>query len=337
MSLFTKRVNTNDDNGYKWPPPWPAWYNDDPQIGKTNAGNPVNCAVRFTVVNIPQGATIDSAKLTFQKWRTETFTLVSKISGMDEDNTATLTSDPMGRPETSAKVDWDRSGSWVEDTEYDTSDITSIVQEIVDRPGWSEGQAMGFFIKDDGCPANDDEICFYSYSRDSARCTFLTVNFTGWATITKTVTAKAVIGRHIVTCKAKANIYNPLYTFGWKVSKPGQDVFGDDPKNLIFSSNLSLLKITAQGTTDIEFADGGETATVEVNHSLGYAPAFLVFMNSNQSDKVITDGYRGFSDVDYCRLDAYVTDTKLWLRGRRETTAGVETKVATYFILADPA
>ena len=335
MSIFTKRVNNDNDDGYQWPPS--TWYSDEIKVGKAVLGDAVNFAVRFTVVNIPQGATINSAKLTFQKWWTQTYNLVSKISGIDEDNTANFSANPMGRSETSAKVDWDENKSWVADTEYDTPDITSIVQEIVNRPGWGEGQAMGFFIKDDGQPETDRQLAFYDYNRSTTRCAFLTINFTGVATITKTCTAKASIGRHMVTCVAKASIFNPRHSYGWKVSKPNKSIFTSDTKNLIFSSGLSLLKIINQGTANLNFSDGDETEILEITHGLNYPPAFLVFLNTNQNDKVIADGAGGFATVDYCRLDAYVNNTKLWIRGRRVTTAGAETKIVTYFILADPA
>jgi len=254
MSSITKRIATDLDDGYKWPGPFSHWYTTAIEIGvMTASGIPfsINFALRFTIINIPQGAIINSAKITFQKWWTQTYSLYSKISGIDEDNTANFASDPMSRAETSAKVDWDRSGSWAADTEYDTSDITSVVKEIVDRPGWSEGNAMGFFVKDDGCTISSS-IAFYDYNRSTTRCAFLTIDFTGAATITKTCTAKASIGRHLVICTAKANIFNAIYSYGWKVSKPNKSVFTSETKDLIFSSGLSLLKIINQGTANLK-------------------------------------------------------------------------------------
>ena len=128
-----------------------------------------------------------------------------------------------------------------------------------------------------------------------------------------------------------------MYSYGWKVSKPTKSVFTSDKKNLIFSSALSLLKIINQGTAELNFSDGDEFEELGIEHGLNYAPGFLAFLNTNQGNKVIPDSFQGFADVDHCRLDTYVTDTKLWVKGRRATTTGAETKVVTFFILADPA
>lgn len=58
--------------------------------------------------------------------------------------------DVPGRPpETTAKVDWDRTGQTA-GVRYTSPDLTSIVQEIVDRPGWVSNNDMSFVIRNDG-------------------------------------------------------------------------------------------------------------------------------------------------------------------------------------------
>jgi hypothetical protein len=43
---------------------------------------------------------------------------------------------------TNASVDWDLEEPWTEDTWYTSPDISSIIQEIINRAGWSEGNSM---------------------------------------------------------------------------------------------------------------------------------------------------------------------------------------------------
>jgi hypothetical protein len=47
-------------------------------------------------------------------------------------------------------VTWDPSGQWADGDIRDTSDISSILQDIIDRAGWNSGQAVQVHVVDDG-------------------------------------------------------------------------------------------------------------------------------------------------------------------------------------------
>lgn len=101
--------------------------------------------MRFLNVTIPQGATIDNAYLTLHADDTKSSTTVnSKIRGKDVDNATmdTTTGGFENPPFTTAVVNWDNIGTWVNDTDYNSPDIKTIIQEIVDRAGWVSGNAM---------------------------------------------------------------------------------------------------------------------------------------------------------------------------------------------------
>jgi len=105
--------------------------------------------VRFTNVNIPQGSIINSAYLKlkaqlFYGAIPETF-----IEGENSDNAATFSTaaDYDGRPRTSANVSWTPS-DWVQNTWYNSSDIKTVIQEIVNRVGWASGNALVLFWRD---------------------------------------------------------------------------------------------------------------------------------------------------------------------------------------------
>lgn len=124
------------------------------------------CGEEHTSINsltfsspVPQGKIIVSAKLQlFLDTNTnydfcENENLELKISAEDVDNSTVPTSliDLEGRVLTTAKVDWDHNFelddecSWV-----DSPDITTVIQEVVNRVGYAEDNNLTVFIKDDG-------------------------------------------------------------------------------------------------------------------------------------------------------------------------------------------
>ena len=285
MTVFTKRVNSDNDDGYKWPTAPGTWYTTEIKVGKTVAGTAVNFAVRFTNVSIPVGATINSAKLTVQKWWTQSYNLVSKVSGIDEDNTADFSSDPMGRSETTAKVDWDANRSWVADTEYDTPNLASIVQEIINRPGWSDGNAMGFFVKDDGQPTNSTQLAFYDYNRSTTRCVLLTVDYTGGTTTSSSTSTTTSTSSSTSISTSSTTL--PLEFFGIKISKSGKNALKTNmPDDLVFSSQYNTLKYFMEGrlnTSIVQSVNGFDTVkvTTSVNHNLNYFPFHVSYVSPN--------------------------------------------------------
>lgn len=148
----------------------------------------LNSFARWTGITIPQGATISSAY-----FQVDAFTLdgtaLTKIYGIDEDNTATFDSDPTGRPLTTACVDWDPTpGSWTQGYWYDSPDISAIIQEIVDRAGWVSGNALGLKWADDGSATGAaNRAAGYSYDYGvPADAPKLEVTWTSVTTYTKT-------------------------------------------------------------------------------------------------------------------------------------------------------
>lgn len=109
-------------------------------------------ALRFSDVDIPQGATITEAILNVAvEFKGSAGNLEAKIYGLDEDNTAAF-GDPSGRPRTTAFDD--ASWSLPPTGEFSNHNVTAIVQEIVNRAGWVSGNAMGFYLLDDSSPTD---------------------------------------------------------------------------------------------------------------------------------------------------------------------------------------
>ena len=109
-------------------------------------------AVRF-MMNVPQGAKVCSAYIQFTSRGSVSYgTLAATISGEDVDASApfvTNNGELSARTKTTATVAWtvplwptsNQSGA-----DQRTPDLSTIVQEIVDRPGWVAGNNTAFFF-----------------------------------------------------------------------------------------------------------------------------------------------------------------------------------------------
>jgi uncharacterized repeat protein (TIGR01451 family) len=112
--------------------------------------------MRFNGVNIPPGANITNAFVQFQadEIGSEATSLI--IQGQDIDNAPTFTSatgNISSRSRTTASVSW-APVPWTTIGEAGlaqrTPDITSVVQEIVNRSGWSSGNSLVVIISGTG-------------------------------------------------------------------------------------------------------------------------------------------------------------------------------------------
>lgn len=194
MAQFTKRIDANirelyDQYNSHWSPTWKATQNYG-QIGVTTEfesdgswyGGIKNLSLRFTNVTIPQGAVITSAKITLVDNSTggAERTLALKIAGIDEDNTAEFVADPVDdgrtRTKTTALVDWDLTFTPSNGTARDSSDIVTIIQEIVDRGSWASGNALALYVYDDGTSAGNYWDIKY-YSSYTSEVALLTINY----------------------------------------------------------------------------------------------------------------------------------------------------------------
>lgn len=109
------------------------------------------CGLRWTGLTIPQGATINSAYLVVEASDARSATVVnSKIQGHYQDNAATFSTlaDWNARPRTAAIVNWDNIPAWSTGVEYTSPDIATIIQEIINRPGWASGNALALDWQD---------------------------------------------------------------------------------------------------------------------------------------------------------------------------------------------
>ena len=114
---------------------------------------------RFQNIDIPQGWTITSAYLKPFCFESNNNVIVnSKIHGEATDNAVAFSTEANfdNRIRTSA-VEWNNIGAWVINTRYSSPNIKTIIQEIVNRVGWSSGNAIVIFWGDfDNLSDNED-------------------------------------------------------------------------------------------------------------------------------------------------------------------------------------
>lgn len=132
--------------------------------------------MRFQNVNIGPGAQIISATIEFTTDETDSGATTVLIQGEDVDDSApfaTTTGNLSSRSKTTAGVSWS-PGPWnTVGEKHVTPDLSAIVQEIVNRPGWQAGNAMSFLVTGSG------ERTAESYNGDPAGSPKLTVRYIG--------------------------------------------------------------------------------------------------------------------------------------------------------------
>jgi hypothetical protein len=128
----------------------------DPDNREACEGETQTAGFRFVNVPVPHDATIVTAWVQLAARAAGTDPTTLRIAGQADDSAAifTLTThDLSARARTSASVMWSVP-SWpaagAGDPDQRSPDVASIVQEIVDRPGWSAGNALAFLVTGTG-------------------------------------------------------------------------------------------------------------------------------------------------------------------------------------------
>lgn len=134
---------------------------------------------RFTDVSIPQGATINSAKLSLyctEDWSKSLYMDIYCVAA-DSGLSPTTSANGEALSLTSSSVPWSITSDWYEGTVYDTPDLKIIVQEIVDRSGWASGNAMVFIIRTTADSSLNDQAEVMDYQESTTDCSLLTIEY----------------------------------------------------------------------------------------------------------------------------------------------------------------
>jgi len=125
----------------------------DLELGMESGTNAQIVGVRFTGLEIPQGATIDSAYIQFTCDDDNDEPISVVIAAEDADNSETFSQTDFNislRDQTDAQVLWSNIPAWLiideRGPDQRTPDLAALVQEVVDRPGYALGNPISFFL-----------------------------------------------------------------------------------------------------------------------------------------------------------------------------------------------
>ena len=277
--------------------------------GQFVSGSQVKGGMRFTNISLNQGSSVSFAGIYYEYSGSNNVSSGNwkhYLYGIDEDNTGDFGSNPFGRSHTSARITTDDGGGGPQYPGSKLFDVTSIVQEIVNRSGCSSGNAIGFLFENNGSStdvyASASSTNSYFVYRQSAEPNF-----------------------YPTPLSVSAPTIPSGSTHGIKISIPGVEVLTATESQLSYTSDKNVLKIKEFGSYTLTSASD----TLIVNHNLGYKPFVLVYLRY----------YNGSTWVNYKLPTGFgvnsstvlVTDSQLKIQPNTATN-----DVIYYYIFIDP-
>jgi len=136
--------------------------------------------LRFSI-DILKGSTITDAKLTFHAYGATNGAFTAKIGLLDFDSCPEFKdeTDPwdMAVTDDPAEVDYPPTDPWVDNTDYDSPEIKTLVQGFIDRGGYSVDNYIGLRLDYNDASKNDYRA-FDSKDLTGGTVAVLTVNYT---------------------------------------------------------------------------------------------------------------------------------------------------------------
>jgi hypothetical protein len=123
-------------------------------MGECTNGQPITSGFRFQNINLPPGTIIHNAYIEFTLDGPYTDELNVVFYGENSGNASTFsnTNRPSNRFLTTSSVPWFISSdeSWSLDQIQNTPSLTPIIQEIINRPDWVQGNSIAIILKNVG-------------------------------------------------------------------------------------------------------------------------------------------------------------------------------------------
>jgi hypothetical protein len=246
--------------------------------------------MRFNWVSIPKNAQINDAYIQFQVDEVESTATSLTVKGEAQDNPGTFTIDSQNislRLRTTASVGWSPQ-PWTTEGQAGvaqrTSNISSIIQEIVDRSGWSAGNSMVIIIEGTG---GFNRRIAEAYDGDRSGAPRLHIEYTSAIPPNNTTTVNCGSGNPVVTygssitCVATVTRNSPgntpSGTVSWTTSGSGSFVTspctlpggGGASKSCSVTytpnargSGSHLITATYSGDSNFTVSSGSQTVTV---------------------------------------------------------------------------
>jgi type IV pilus assembly protein PilY1 len=150
------------------------------QLILTQGTSEVTTGLRYQNVNIPQGATITSARVRFISSQLNTSASTLTIYAEDEDDSAAFTTQNdniSGRDKTSNSLEWVFNNAFPLAQEITTSpDISHVIQEVIGRSGWCGGNDLSLIIEGESSISSSNRRAF-SYDEGDSRSPQLIITY----------------------------------------------------------------------------------------------------------------------------------------------------------------
>lgn len=338
-----------------------------------NSGGQRQVGLRFTNVQLPKNASITSAHLEFVAKSAGSDSLSLTIAGLAQDNPASFYAPGVVRKasKTAATVSWPNVESWTSERTYRSPDIRSIVQELVNRSGWSSGNSMAMAVYG----TNSTRRIPYAMEGGKTKAARLVVKFRDNGTYTASYRVRDLLKDMVDSMSAQGNtpsqdtLYEAaLYYKGEKVDyglrrggMPGNYCASNSPTRndvacggpftyarvsstaaLVNGENISPIRepgctdanLDASACKSERLPDGVQYKT-PVQASCSQTNA-LVFLTDGEPNNIhSTDKIKALTGISACADKdggACVTELTRWMRNGFDTTTGVRTKVTTHTI-----
>jgi len=137
--------------------------------------------LRFNDLDIPQGAVITEAHVEFYTPTSQWIRMRVLVGADAVDNSVTFSANnrPSGRTFTTARIEHRSDTPWMAGKWNSLGDIKTVIQEIVNRPGWQPGNSLSILMK--GLGAQWGRKFVTSYDGDPAFAPRLVVTYAGGA------------------------------------------------------------------------------------------------------------------------------------------------------------
>ncbi|MFT7603393.1 MAG: hypothetical protein ACI8VT_000960, partial [Saprospiraceae bacterium] len=175
-SIDSRIIQSSDDAAEEDDGTMKSLSSSDIKFKNTSMSNPLYNGFRFQNINIPEGSIITNAYIEFTSQSDKSGSNLTTFYGekvVNSQSFVQMDNNISGRLMTTSTIDWSIPDTET-DTIYQTPDISTIVQEIVDLPLWNSGNNSITIIGE--CP-NSSERKFKSYNHTAQEAPRLVIEY----------------------------------------------------------------------------------------------------------------------------------------------------------------
>lgn len=256
------------------------------QIGKDRI-----TGMRFANTQIPPGATIATAKLRMFARSAAGDSINIKYQAEDADDSAALVNTSnnfSGRTMTTAAVT-DTPAAWTNMAFNDSPELKTLIQEVIDRPGWASGNALSIFIHDVASASRREVEAYDHASTDPVE---LVITYTAGAPPRDVRVKDGTFVENIVLGSVA---WTPDENLSITAFTPGSTAVlidgsgGIDTLKLNSQKYVILRDLHAKDGTGKQIRDGGESCTLDTIQTSGGQVGVYGFRMSHIHDSHFHD------------------------------------------------